>query len=55
MYLIDSDIIIYSLKNNPIVRHNFQEKAAIPKAISVISYGELFQTSPFLQFENWTK
>ena len=42
MYLIDSDIIIYSLKNHPPVRQRFEEKFAIPKAISVISYGELY-------------
>ena len=42
MYLIDSDIIIYSLKNHPVVRQRFEEKFAIPKAISVISYGELY-------------
>ena len=42
MYLIDSDIIIYSLKNHPVVRQRFEENFAIPKAISVISYGELY-------------
>ena len=42
MYLIDSDILIYSLKNNPVVRQNFKQKSSIPKAISVISYGELY-------------
>ena len=42
MYLIDSDILIYSLKNQPLVRQRFKEKASIPKAISVISYGELY-------------
>jgi tRNA(fMet)-specific endonuclease VapC len=42
MYLIDSDILIYSLKNQPMVRQRFEEKASIPKAISVISYGELY-------------
>jgi tRNA(fMet)-specific endonuclease VapC len=42
MYLIDSDILIYSLKNHPQVRTNFIEKAALPKSISVITYGELY-------------
>jgi tRNA(fMet)-specific endonuclease VapC len=42
MYLIDSDILIYSLKAHPVVRQRFEEYAMIPKAISVISYGELF-------------
>lgn len=40
-YLIDTDIIIYSLKNHESVKRHFIEKADIPKAISVISYGEL--------------
>ncbi|NOQ96872.1 MAG: PIN domain-containing protein [Calditrichae bacterium] len=42
MYLLDSDILIYSLKNLPMVRQRFTEKASIPKAISVITYGELY-------------
>ena len=42
MYLIDSDILIYSLKNHPLVRKKFQEKVSIPKSISVITYGELY-------------
>ena len=42
MYLIDSDILIYSLKNDPVVKHHFQEYASLPKAISVISYGEFY-------------
>jgi tRNA(fMet)-specific endonuclease VapC len=40
-YLIDTDIIIYSLKNNETVRDNFAKNANALKAISVISYGEL--------------
>ncbi|HMD68115.1 MAG TPA: type II toxin-antitoxin system VapC family toxin [Chitinivibrionales bacterium] len=40
-YLIDTDIIIYSLKNNETVRDNFAKYANALKAISVISYGEL--------------
>ena len=40
-YLIDTDIIIYSLKNDTIVQDNFNKKSKAAKAISVISYGEL--------------
>lgn len=40
-YLIDTDIIIYSIKGNPVVRQHFLKKEHIPKAISVITYGEL--------------
>ena len=42
MYLIDSDILIYSLKNHPLVRQRFKENSSIPKSISVITYGELY-------------
>jgi tRNA(fMet)-specific endonuclease VapC len=41
IYLIDTDIIIYSLRNNQTVQLNFQKSKAIPKAISVVTYGEL--------------
>src|SRR4030042_2747515 len=40
-YLIDTDIIIYSIKGNSIVRSRFLQNEHIPKAISVITYGEL--------------
>ncbi|MEW6187058.1 MAG: type II toxin-antitoxin system VapC family toxin [Thermodesulfobacteriota bacterium] len=40
-YLIDTDIIIYSLKGNTIVQNHFSLNETIPKAISVITYGEL--------------
>jgi tRNA(fMet)-specific endonuclease VapC len=40
-YLIDTDIIIYSLKNHDQVVQNFQNFKEAPKAISVITYGEL--------------
>ena len=40
-YLIDTDIIIYSLKNNSTVQRNFIVHEQHPKAISVVSYGEL--------------
>ena len=41
MFLIDTDIIIYSLKNHPAVVENFRKHDRDPKAISVITYGEL--------------
>ena len=40
-YLIDTNIIIYSLKNDLAVNEKFKETANIPKSISVITYGEL--------------
>ena len=40
-YLIDTNIIIYSLKNDQHVNEKFKETANIPKSISVITYGEL--------------
>ena len=40
-YLIDTNIIIYSLKNNEIVQQNFLKNESIPKHISIITYGEL--------------
>ncbi len=40
-YLIDTNIIIYSLKNDPAVNTRFERTANIPKSISVITYGEL--------------
>ena len=41
MYLLDTDILIYSLKGIPKVIENFKLHADAPKSISVISYGEL--------------
>lgn len=41
MYLLDTDIIIYSLKGNQVVVDNIRIHADSPKAISVITYGEL--------------
>jgi tRNA(fMet)-specific endonuclease VapC len=41
MYLIDTDILIYSLKGDAAVMGHLKRTAASPKAISVISYGEL--------------
>lgn len=41
MYLLDTDTLIYSLKGESAVLANFQKYSADPKAISVVSYGEL--------------
>lgn len=41
MYLLDTDTIIYSLKGNSAVVENLRFHAADPKAISVVTYGEL--------------
>lgn len=40
-FLIDTDIIIYSLKGNDQINSWMLENQNIPKYISVISYGEL--------------
>jgi tRNA(fMet)-specific endonuclease VapC len=40
-YLIDTDIIIYSLKGRQKVTDSFEERLNDPKSISVITYGEL--------------
>jgi tRNA(fMet)-specific endonuclease VapC len=42
MYLLDTDTIIYALKGNRNVTRNFDERATQPKALSAITYGELF-------------
>jgi tRNA(fMet)-specific endonuclease VapC len=42
MYLLDTDTIIYALKGDRHVLRSFEEKVAQPKAVSVITYGELF-------------
>lgn len=41
MYLLDTDTLIYSLKGESAVLDNFKRHAADPKAVSVITYGEL--------------
>jgi tRNA(fMet)-specific endonuclease VapC len=41
MFLIDSDILIYFLKGHAKVVRNFEEHSLSPKAMSIISYGEL--------------
>jgi tRNA(fMet)-specific endonuclease VapC len=40
-YLIDTDTIIYSLKNDKKVQEKFLEHEKIPKYISIVTYGEL--------------
>ena len=40
-YLIDTNILIYSLKNSGNVNKKFQEKQNTDMSISVVSYGEL--------------
>lgn len=40
-YLIDTDIIIYSLKGDPRVHSWMEKNQNIPKSISVITFGEL--------------
>ena len=40
-YLIDTDIIIYSLKDYGKVNENFNKNKIFPKSISVVTYGEL--------------
>lgn len=41
MYLIDTNTVIYALKGDEQVLKHFQETAAEPKALSVVTYGEL--------------
>jgi len=42
MYLLDTDTIIYAIKGEPQVMRRLEERADQPKAVSVITYGELF-------------
>jgi len=41
VYLIDTDTMVCALNGEPLVVQRFKERAQEPKAISVISYGEL--------------
>ena len=41
MYLLDTDTVIYGLKGVPAVMRNLEARASSPKALSVITYGEL--------------
>jgi len=40
-YLIDTNIVIYSIKGNSTVHDNFLKNEKIQKSISGITYGEL--------------
>lgn len=40
-YLIDTDIVINSIKGNKSINQRITEYASIPKAISIITFGEL--------------
>lgn len=40
-YLIDTDIVVYSLKGDERVTQNFHRYRSAPKSLSVITYGEL--------------
>jgi tRNA(fMet)-specific endonuclease VapC len=40
-YLIDTDIVIYSLKQHESLNQNFKLYKDAPKSLSVITYGEL--------------
>ena len=42
-YLIDTDIIIYSLKNHQNVNKKFRLSRNFPKSISVLTYGEIIK------------
>lgn len=41
MYLLDTDTVIFSMKGNQKVMNSFMRHADAPKAISVITFGEL--------------
>ncbi len=41
MYLVDTNILIYGLNGHERVMARLREVASVPKAVSVISYGEL--------------
>lgn len=41
MFLIDTDIVIYTLKGHPTVTAAFAEHRDAAKSLSVVSYGEL--------------
>ena len=41
MLLLDTDTLIYFLKGNSVVVDHFRAHADVPKAISVVTYGEL--------------
>jgi tRNA(fMet)-specific endonuclease VapC len=41
MYLLDTDTLVYFLKGHETVVRSFRASLSMPKAISVITYGEL--------------
>ena len=41
MYLLDTDTLVHFLRGNEDVKENFLKHRTQPKAISVVSYGEL--------------
>ncbi len=41
MYLLDTDTLVAFLRGSPAVTEGMRERAAAPKALSVITYGEL--------------
>ena len=41
MYLLDTDTLVYFLKGHDAVVRNFKARMNTPKAISVVTYGEL--------------
>ncbi len=41
MYLLDTDTLVWLLRGEPAVTQGMGERAAAPKAFSVITYGEL--------------
>ena len=41
MYLLDTDTLIYFLKGDEVVVENFKANKNMPKAISVVTYGEM--------------
>ena len=41
MYLLDTDTVIYLLNGHPRVAENFKREYKKPKALSIITYGEL--------------
>jgi tRNA(fMet)-specific endonuclease VapC len=41
MYLLDTDTLVYFLKGHDAVVRNFKARLNTPKAISVVTYGEL--------------
>lgn len=50
-YLIDTDILIYSLNGKEEVIENFKIKRNIPKSMSVITYGELIHGAKKSKYE----